>query len=228
MPRSRGEIIAAAQAAVARAVERGAIRESRARWWQDQADKGVDVAATLDALTAVLPPRRPAAAQRHAPPGEDPVQYSANPLLAEVRRAKPALVAAAEAEGPAPRLFGSADLPPFTASGLPPELLAAQPWPIRRALAEAPTRAAAYEIMDRYAGPDGAAMAHADHARSPVNAGYVNDMSRWLAGPGPAPAQPGPRAAAPQPDYDVEALHRELFADQAPEPRKLPEPPRPR
>jgi hypothetical protein len=226
MPRSRGEILAAAQAAATRAVERGAISQGRLRWWVGQAEAGIDVAPWLDELSPV---NRPAAAQRHAPPGEDPVQYSANPLLAEVRRAKPALVAAAEAEGPAPRLFGGADLPPFTASGLPPELLAAQPWPIRRALAEAPTRAAAYEIMDRYSGEGGSAMAAADHAKGPLNAGYVSAMSEWLAGPGPAPAQPGPQAAAAQPSqYTVEQLHAELFGDQLPEARKLPEAPRPR
>jgi hypothetical protein len=196
-----------------------------------RAEAGQDVAPILDQLTPVLPPRRPAAAQRHAPAGEDPVQYSANPLLAEVRRAKPALVAAAEAEGPPPRLFGSADLPPFTASGLPPELLAAQPWPLRRLLAEAPTRAAAYEIMDRYSGPGGAAAAHADHAKSAANQAYASAMSEWLAGPSPAAPQPGtgPRAAATQPDqYTVERLHAELFGDQAPEPRKPPGVPSPR
>ena len=144
----------------------GALDEAGVRRWQQRAEAGQDVAPWLDSLTGVLAPRRVAAAQRHAPAGEDPVQYSANPILSEMRRTKPALVAAAEAEGPAPRLFGSDDLPPFTASGLPPEVLAAQPWPLRRLLAEAPTLAAAYEIMDRYSGPGGATAAHADHAKS--------------------------------------------------------------
>src|SRR5215472_11793799 len=182
MARSRGEIVAAAAAATTAAVARGALTEAGARRWQSRAEAGEDVAGIVGQLAAVLPPRQVAAAMAHAPAGADPALYAANPLHVQMRRSKPALVAAAEAESAPPRLFGDRDLPAFTASGLDPSVLASQPWPIRRQMAAAPTLAAAYELADKYAGPDGEAMAAADHAHGPANAGYVSDFSRWRAG----------------------------------------------
>jgi len=233
--RSRGEIIAAAQAATTAAVQRGALTEDRARHWVTRAEAGEDVAPVVDALAAILPPR-PAAAMSHAPAGTDPVLFAANPLLSEMRRSKPALVAAAEQERPAPKLFGDKDLPPFTASGLPPEQLAQHPWPIRRLMAAAPTLKAAYDLADKYSGPGGAEMAHADHARGSANgsgnASYLDEFSQWLRGaPGPnvAPTAQGvsPVASAPPSQYTTEALHRELFGNQVTGPRKPPGVPRP-
>ena len=141
MPRSRGERIAAAQEATTRAVARGALTEARARAWVERAETE-DVAPIVDQLAAVRPPQV-SAAMRHAPPGTDPALFAANPLHAAMKRIKPGLVAAAEQEGPPPKLFGDSDLPPFTASGLDPQVLARHPWPIRQAMASAPTLKAA-------------------------------------------------------------------------------------
>ncbi len=85
------------------------------------------------------------------PPGTNPLYYSVNQLLDEMRQAKPELVGAAMADDPdPPKLFGTTDLPPFTASGIDPQVLASLPWPIRRPVAEAPTLQAAYELADAW------------------------------------------------------------------------------
>jgi hypothetical protein len=215
-------------AAVADAQARGAVTEESARWWLAQgqdAVETVDMLAGSPVLAAAAAPHSrqvvtdgggpgPVAAAA-APPGADPALYGANPILDEMRGLRPELVRAAMAENPnVPRLFGSADLPPFTASGLDPAHLAAQPWPIRRAMAEAPTRAAAYELAAKYA--DNPGMAKVDHQHSPANASYVASMSTWLAGAGKHPADRARGVAASAADeFTTEQLHRELFGPRA-------------
>jgi hypothetical protein len=159
------------------------------------------------------------------PPGVDPVLYAANPLLDEMRRDRPALVSAAMAEGPnPPRLFGGSDLPPFTASGLDPRILATLPWALRRPAAAMPTLKEAYELVERYGDPDSAGMASVDLAQAPANRGYVEAFSLWLKGQGGGPADRGPQDQLRHPatgqytasaagDYATEAMHRELFGD---------------
>jgi hypothetical protein len=154
---------------------------------------------------------QPAAA---VPPGADPALFAANPILAEMRSAKPALVAAAMAEDPnPPQLFGDADYPAFTASGLPVSVLASLPWPLRRPVAQAPDLAAAYQLVDKYAGvPD---MAKVDLAFSPANRAYVEAMSQWLIGTGQMPADLAPGASTGKlsglSSYTTDQLHREIF-----------------
>jgi hypothetical protein len=126
-----------------------------------------------------------------APPGADPAWYAPNPLLAEMQR----------------RLFEDADLPLFTASGLPPSLLAGLPWPLRRPVAAAPTQAAAYRLVEKYA--PNPQLALTDLATARENVGYVEAFSLWLKGGGEEEGAPlGDRGS-----YTVEQLHKELFGD---------------
>jgi hypothetical protein len=195
---------------IASAVQRGAIDATRARYWQTRPDAEV---AWLDHLAGgVVAGGGPVTPPPRVPQGSDPALYDPNPLLTEMQRSHPALVAAALAEDPRPpKLFGDADLPAFTASGLDPGQLAALPWPLRRPVAAAPTRAGAYELAAKYQGaPE---MAHADLARSEANADYLSAFATWLAGHGGSPADRNPAVAARggPGDYTTEALHAELF-----------------
>jgi hypothetical protein len=204
--------------AIASAISRGAITEGRAAYWRAQGDGAADLLDTLAGIP-VLAAAAPRAAVAYGmppamqpPAGADPSLYSANPILDELRRDRPGLVAIAMREDPnPPKLFEDADLPPFTASGIDPSVLAGLPWPLRRPVAAAATRVDAYRLIDKYAGaPD---MARADLATAGENADYVGAMSLWLRGSGPPPvsyANPQVQAGAGD-DYSTEALHRELF-----------------
>jgi hypothetical protein len=210
--------------AVDEALYRGAITAATAQWWIGQGDAAAE---TVDGLAGIpvfaTSGPRPVTAAGGRPfttgqsrPGGDPL-YAANPLLEEMRQAKPELVHAAAAEAPdAPRLFGDGDLPLFTASGLDPSILARMPWPIRRPMAEAPTIQAAYELASRYEGnPD---MARVDLAHDPVNESYVSAFSNWLAGQGGHPADrraDSGVAASGRDAYTTEQLHSELFGPRA-------------
>jgi hypothetical protein len=158
------------------------------------------------------------------PSGAGPDLYAPNPLLAQLRRTRPALVAAAMLEDPdPPELFGSSPLPPFTASGLDPQVLASLPWPLRRPAAAMAKLRDVYSLVEKYADADTAPMALVDLATARPNAGYVSAMSLWLQGKGEGPATRGPEdqprhpttgqyTAARRPgDYTVESLHGELF-----------------
>ena len=126
------------------AVQRGAISASRVPYWRAVAEGGGYDMAVLDELAAVGPPQPVTASTRlDVRPGVAAAAPAGYPddFVAELRQRHPGTVAAAESEGPAPRLFGSADLPPFTASGLDPSYLATLPWPLRCPVAAAPTLA---------------------------------------------------------------------------------------
>ena len=205
--------------AIADALDRGAVSEARTGYWRALARTQPDAVEWLDMLhgSAVMAAARraersfftvgdgPIAAA--APGGADPALYAANPILYEMRRDRPALVRAAMADDPnPPTLFESGDLPPFTASGLPPSVLAGLPWPLRRPVAEAGTLKDAYALVEKYAGaPD---LARTDLATARVNLPYIQDMSRWLSGG----ATTGPEQNPPG-DYTAERLHAELFGD---------------
>jgi hypothetical protein len=219
--------------ALSDAYERGAlVSASRADHYRAYArehgqEAGVALLDQLHGIPALAAAGRPATrhfatvppAAAAIPRGADPDLYAPNPILAELRRAKPALVAAAMAEDSnPPQLFGDADYPPFTASGLDPRLLASLPWPLRRPVAAAATLAEAWHMVDKYAGtPD---MAKVDLAYSPANRGYVEAMSQWLIGTGKAPADAEPGAGAGKlsglASYTTDQLHRELFGQSSP------------
>ncbi len=156
--------------ALADAEQRGALTSTHsADRWRDYARKHGQAAAAgwVDALESAGPPasgavmagRRvgsrsvtvPLAARPRM--SDDTSLFAPNGLLAELSRDRPALVAAAKAEDPTPpALFGDEDLPPFTASGLDPRMLADLPWPLRRPVAQATTLSAAYALVEKYAG----------------------------------------------------------------------------
>jgi hypothetical protein len=206
--------------AITDAIARGAITVARAGYWRALARTRGDVPEWLDALTgseviaAGQRPERPFATVGDgpvaaAPPGADPAMYAANPLLYQMRRDRPALVTVAMADNPdPPTLFESGDLPPFTASGLPPSVLAGLPWPLRRPVAEAATLKAAYALVDKYAADP--ALALTDLAPARANLPYVQAMSAWLAGGAELGQEPPPQERSP---YSVEQLHSELFGD---------------
>lgn len=191
---------------IASAIERGAISHERAAVWQARADQGEDISVLdncvgLDFVAAENARIGPRAGHVTAsgwaavyggdvdaawgrPNPGDPA-YAANPLLAEVQRSRPALAAAARAENPnPPELFGSRSMPLVTASGIAPTLLLSLPWQIRRAVAAAPTMAAAYALIDQFGDDPG--MASQDDEVMAHNAGYLSDFSAWLAGQGEA------------------------------------------
>jgi hypothetical protein len=229
------------------AMARGAISETRAAYWRTMAASGHDVSALDDLASAHGPqPVRASGglgyvgavygARPGMPPGPPAgagPMFAANPILAELERDRPALVAAARADGPPPELFEDGPLPAFCASGLDPSLLAALPWPVRRPIAAAPSLAAAYALWQQYAGPDGDAAGLLDLRYSRENSGYVSAMSQWLMGAGVGrdtnaqpPQGPGVRASADpadlagrvraetqadSADYVGQALYDELF-----------------
>jgi hypothetical protein len=207
MPRTPAEVIASA-------VERGAISSGRARDYEAMAASGHDISYLDDlAGTPVLAERgyrlrtTPVVAARSA-------GYGLNPLLDEMTRARPALVSAALAEGAPPRLFGDRDLPLVTASGVDPKVLASLPWQARRAVAAAPTRAEAYDLIDRVSASPGMAVMNPEVTGH--NAEYVGAFRQWLTGTvTPPPPEPGQAQAQAQEydDYTVERLHKELFGD---------------
>jgi hypothetical protein len=128
-------------------------------------------------------------------------------------------VAAAKAENPnVPALFGDADLPPFTASGLDPRMLADLPWPLRRPVAQAPTLSAAYALVEKYAElPEMIKIDLTEDLEfARANADYIERFRSWLIGSGRTSADQKPGAgmqasANGQSAYSIEDLHRELF-----------------
>ncbi len=110
-----------------------------------------------------------------------PAGASANPLLTAARGHTPDRVVRASAQGPAPTLFPSGDLPAFTASGIDPKALMAAPWQARHAIAAAPTTAEAYRLLDDYSGPEGAVAAELEQGHHPGNQFYAGLMRAWLA-----------------------------------------------
>jgi hypothetical protein len=216
--------------ALAAALDRGAISDDRADHWRQQAAQRGEAAtvAMLDQLEVVptvlaAGGRQVRAAAGHGrvaryvdaapmaalpaapPPDNDPDLYSSLALMAEMRRARPALVQAALAENPNyPKLFGNADLPPITASGMPVSVLGGQPWPLRRLLAMVSNLSGAYEIIDRFA--DDPAQCRHDDQCAAANRGYISSFRAWLAGAG---AQPDQMPGA----YSVQQLHLEIFGE---------------
>jgi hypothetical protein len=118
-------------------------------------------------------------------------------LIAELRSTHPALVAAAYGEDPnPPRVFGSSNVPPFTASGIDPAVLRRFPWQLRRPMAYAATRADALAISETDP------IDLAKMAQHPANADYVAAVKAWATGHG---QQLGDDVAA------IDQVDRELF-----------------
>jgi hypothetical protein len=204
--------------AVSDAVTRGAITsDARAQHWLMQGDEAVGQVDALhgsEVLASAKLTRRWSLETdeplRASGPGE-PSGGDLNPLLSEMTRHKPALVAAARAENPdPPRLFASRDLPLATASGASPQILASLPWQLRRPAAAARSVQEFYDIVEAADDP----LKVEEYGKSAENEGYRSRFSEWLKGAGEKP-QPKGVAASGAADYSVEALHRELFQERS-------------
>ncbi len=106
--------------------------------------------------------------------------YPVNPVAAEVRKRNRVLASRAALTGaPEPTLFATADLPAFTASGIDPQALLQVPWQARPAVASARTQAEAYQLVQKYGGPDGEDMAAWDF--KDVEESFRAQYDAWVA-----------------------------------------------
>lgn len=110
--------------------------------------------------------------------GARPDPDSMDALLAEAASTPP--------PGRQPTLFPEGDLPSFTASGIPPQVLNQVPWQARPAMARATTTAAAYQMLAKYTGETGASEAEYDAMPGgPLHADvveYSRAYERWSGG----------------------------------------------
>jgi 2-oxoacid dehydrogenase-like protein with E3 subunit-binding domain len=114
--------------------------------------------------------------------------FSSNPLVDDFRQANPGIYQQAVGEGEPPTLFESGDLPPFTASGVDPQMLNRLPWQVRHAAARATDRGEVQQMFEEYA-PSGSrdrddklAMAEIDHGGDDGNVAYQQRVTRWGSG----------------------------------------------
>lgn len=130
--------------------------------------------------------------------------WSVNGLLDDAVQAIPATVnAAIVSNGDAPTLFESGDLPPFTASGVDPKILASLPWKVRHAAAASPSTATVYKWLEQFV--------HAEPTvewpTAPGLDEYVGRFQAWLRGKWTNPsfrgADPAQQAAAEGDLYDA-------------------------
>jgi hypothetical protein len=106
-----------------------------------------------------------------------------SPAQVSPGRTPEALVKAA-AVAPQPTLFGAGYLPPFTASGIPPEALLEVPWRARHSMAAAETPQDAYAILHAFTGlsaADAEDLAAVEYGSHPGNADYAHRVEQWLA-----------------------------------------------
>lgn len=169
--------------AVSFGVRTGRIAASRAYDWRAMIADG-----TIDEsfIEQSLPPHLPvevgvgSVAASEAAPVQQGSKYAANPLLEQLPRR---IAASAAQTVPPPKLFGDADLPPHTASGLDPALLKTVPWKARHAVAEANTIESARELVAACTGPDADATVD-DLAEHRGVAAYRAAMTDWAVATG--------------------------------------------
>ncbi|UPW02874.1 hypothetical protein M1C57_14295 [Rhodococcus pyridinivorans] len=112
--------------------------------------------------------------------------YGLNPLLEDYRGVNPLLVdIATRQNGEPPKMFlsGLADLPEFTASGIPPTSLLRLPFGVRHAAAAEPNLARAQHLFEQYADWPGAIIDHR---------GLRDAIARFTSWLTRLPAQPAP------------------------------------
>jgi hypothetical protein len=142
------------------------------RYEAQAANKPSKPAAPAVAAPQPKPTRR-AAATRTDPAAH----YARNPALAELQARGEYRAALAVNPSP-PTLFASGDLPPFTASGLDPAILANVPWYSRHALAAEGDRGKALDMYERLTGPE-AVVAAADYQNHQGNSEYQSRVLGW-------------------------------------------------
>ncbi|YCK81225.1 hypothetical protein M1D89_19470 [Arthrobacter sp. D3-18] len=102
-----------------------------------------------------------------------------NPLYELELQQRPDLVEIAIKEAPIPTMWATGDLPPFTASGIDPEMLRHVPWQARHAAAAEPDRAKVLGMIDNYQGGAEQDIIEVEHEGL---AAYRVRMQRWMAG----------------------------------------------
>lgn len=141
-----------------------------------------DVYGSVKKPAPVRPPASPVPTPR--PPAQSiSATHARNALLDQVRAEPggPRRVAAAEGQSPAPTLFASGDLPPFTASGVDPSELLKVPWFARHHLASITDTAKVEQLLTDYAGPDGDLAAQTDGVSAHRgNHDYAGRLREWL------------------------------------------------
>lgn len=140
-----------------------------------------------------LGPTRPSAVHRRRPVN-GPSAFSnsvevtvdvtgLNPLLEDAAQSHPCYPLAIQEAEP-PTVFNSGNLPPFTASGLPPEVLLELPWQVRHYAASAESKATVLDMVERFADHPQAVRGLDDEYGSQGADDYLNRMKAWLIGPG--------------------------------------------
>lgn len=103
-----------------------------------------------------------------------------NPLLEDVAQSHPCYPLAIQEAEP-PTVFNTGNLPPFLASGLPPETLLELPWEVRHYAAGTESRAEVLNMVEMYAAD--LTVLDDQHKTSGMH-DYVRRMEAWLIGPG--------------------------------------------
>jgi hypothetical protein len=147
-----------------------------------------EVYAALEARVSAKKTPAPVAAAGPAPQraaAPPLVDANANPAVADLAGRFPQVYrdAFAASGGAVPGLFGSADLPAVTASGIAPQQLAAAHWGARHAIADAPDPAEAQRLLELASGPDADAMVSGlpEFAGHPGNRAYLTEVQVWAA-----------------------------------------------
>jgi len=130
--------------------------------------------------------------------------WSVNALLDDAVQSIPATVnAVIVSNGDAPTMFESGDLPPFTASGIDPQVLASLPWKVRHAAAAEPSTAIVYKWLEQFVHSEPGVEA----PTAPGLDEFVSRFQSWLRGQWTNPAfrgaDPAQQAAAEGDLYDA-------------------------
>lgn len=107
--------------------------------------------------------------------------YGPNPLIADLSVRNQPLFELASERAPAPTLFATGDLPPFTASGVDPQLLGTLPYNWRHAAASESSPATVLAWLEE-AAQDPAAFTNADGKQHPGLEDYQARVQVWVAG----------------------------------------------
>jgi hypothetical protein len=105
--------------------------------------------------------------------------YGPSPLVTDLSVTNPLMFKAASERGPAPTLFATGDLPPFTASGVDPQLLTGLPYNWRHAAASSSDPALVLAWLEQCA-QDHDAYGRAGDQPHPGLMDYRMRMESWV------------------------------------------------
>lgn len=126
---------------------------------------------------------------------------SRNPLLNALQKSRPDVARAALKIAPAPTLFAAGDLPPFTASGVPPTQLLNLPWHLRHVAAQESDRSALSRMFEQYipVTEGTASYAALSHGAAPGNVDYQDRFRSWVTDGYVRTQEDRPRSDTPAP-----------------------------